>query len=49
VQFGLGSLRELPRREDLLVEVPTGVGGSEGTGPEGAETDVARPGVALPE
>ena len=26
VQFGLRSLRELPRREDLLVEVPTGVG-----------------------
>ena len=25
-QFGLGSLRDLPRREDLLVEVPTGVG-----------------------
>ncbi|MGI4951519.1 MAG: SMC-Scp complex subunit ScpB [Janthinobacterium lividum] len=49
VQFGLGSLRELPRREDLLVEVPTGVGGSEGTGPDGAETEVARPGVALPE
>ncbi len=25
VQFGLRSLRDLPRREDLLVEVPTGV------------------------
>ena len=25
VQFGLRSLRDLPRREDLLVEVPTGI------------------------
>lgn len=28
-QFGLRSLRELPRREDLLVEVPTGVAAEE--------------------
>lgn len=36
-QFGLGSLRDLPRREDLLVEVPTGVavGGPTGMGGAG--------------
>lgn len=49
-QFGLAELRDLPRREDLLVEAPPLVAPPDGAAPDGAASeDIAAPDAPQPD